>query len=97
MVNVAKATRRLQPEPLDPRILGILDQMQGQATVQLELALDAFAQRDPAQGSDLPEMDDVMDDLTRQLFRTIFGMDRYARVGVRNALARVAQRCLTAV
>ncbi len=27
MVNVAKATRRLQPEPLDPRILGILDQM----------------------------------------------------------------------
>jgi len=75
MVNVAKATRRLQPEPLHPRILGILDQMQGQATMQLELALDAFSQRDPSQGSDLPEMDDVMDDLTRELFSTIFAMN----------------------
>jgi phosphate transport system protein len=74
MVNVAKATRRLQPEPLEPRILGILDQMQRQASAQLELALDAFAQRDPSQGSDLPAMDDVMDELTRELFRTIFAM-----------------------
>ena len=75
MVNVAKATRRLQPEPLDPRILGILDRMRNQAAAQLELAVDAFSQRDPSQGSDLPAMDDVMDDLTRELFRTIFAMN----------------------
>jgi phosphate transport system protein len=74
MVNVAKATRRLQPEPLDPRVLGILDQMRNQASAQLEIAVDAFAQRDPTQVSDLPAMDDVMDDLTRELFRTIFTM-----------------------
>ena len=75
MVNVAKATRRLQPEPLDPRILGILDQMRTQATAQLELAVDAFSQRDPSQVADLPAMDDVMDDLTRELFRTIFAVN----------------------
>jgi phosphate transport system protein len=74
MVNVAKAARRLQPEPLDPRILGILDRMRNQASAQLELAIDAFSQRDPSQGSDLPAMDDVMDDLTRELFRTIFAV-----------------------
>ena len=49
MVNVAKATRRLLPEPLDPRVLGILDQMRSQATAQLEIAIDAFSQRDPSQ------------------------------------------------
>jgi phosphate transport system protein len=75
MVNVAKATRRLQPEPLDPRILGNLDQMRNQASAQLELAIDAFAQRDPSQVAGLPAMDDVMDDLTRELFRTIFAMN----------------------
>jgi phosphate transport system protein len=74
MVNVAKATHRLQPEPLDPQILGILDRMRSQAAAQLELAIDAFSQRDTAQVAELPAMDDVMDDLTRELFRTIFAM-----------------------
>jgi phosphate transport system protein len=75
MVNVAKATRRLQPEPLDPRILGILDRMRNQAAMQLEIAIDAFAQRDSSHAVQLPALDDVMDDLTRELFRTIFTME----------------------
>jgi phosphate transport system protein len=75
MVNVAKATRRLQPEPLDPRILGILDQMRNQAAMQLEIAIDAFAQRDSSHAVELSTLDDVMDDLTREMFRTIFTME----------------------
>jgi phosphate transport system protein len=90
MVNVAKATRRLQPEPLEPQILGILEQMRNQAAVQLELAIDAFAQRDPTQVADLPAMDDVMDDLTRELFGTIFAM----RVDHDEAIQRAVQLSL---
>jgi len=90
MVNVAKATRRLQPEPLDPQILGILEQMRNQAAAQLELAIDAFAQRDPTQVADLPAMDDEMDDLTRELFRTIFAM----RVDHDEAIQRAVQLSL---
>jgi len=74
MVNVAKAARRLQPEPLDPAVLGILERMRDQAASQLDLAVDAFSQRDPTPATDLPAMDDVMDDLTRELFQTIFAI-----------------------
>ncbi len=86
MVNVAKAARRLQPEPLDPRILGILDRMRYQASAQLELAIDAFSQFDPSRGSDLPAMDDVMDDLTRELFRTIFAVSADHEEAVQRAV-----------
>jgi phosphate transport system protein len=86
MVNVAKATRRLPPEPLDPRVLGILDQMRSQASAQLEVAVDAFSQRDPSQVAQLPVMDDVMDDLTRELFRTIFTMDAHGEESLQTAV-----------
>ena len=72
MINVAKAARRLYPRPLEPRVRGILDRMREQATEQLRLAVDAFAERDPARAAALEDMDDVMDDLQKELFRTIF-------------------------
>ncbi|MGQ0744482.1 MAG: phosphate signaling complex protein PhoU [Acidimicrobiales bacterium] len=72
MVNVAKATRRLYPEPLDPRLRGLLDRMREQATIQLQVASEAFSSRDPARAQALEDMDDVMDDLQKELFRTIF-------------------------
>jgi len=72
MVNVAKATRRLYPQPLDPRVRGLIDRMRGQAVEQLKLALACFAQRDPMKAAALDDMDDVMDDLQKDLFRVIF-------------------------
>jgi phosphate transport system protein len=72
MINVAKAARRLYPRPLEPKVRGILDRMREQATEQLRLAIDAFAERDPARAAALEDMDDVMDDLQKELFRTIF-------------------------
>ena len=73
MVNVAKGARRLYPGPLDPKVRGIIDRMRRQATAQLQLATDTFADRDPAKASALEDMDDVMDDLQKELYRTIFG------------------------
>lgn len=72
MVNVAKAARRIYPRELDPKVRGIIERMRQQAAAQLRLAIDAFADIDPAKASALVDMDDVMDDLQKELFRVIF-------------------------
>lgn len=72
MINVAKAARRLYPRALEPKVRGILDRMREQAAEQLRLAAEAFAARDPARAAALNDMDDVMDDMQKELFRTIF-------------------------
>jgi len=72
MVNVAKATRRLYPHGLDPKVRGLLERMGAQAGDQLRLAINAFADADVEEAAALEDMDDVMDDLQKTLFRTIF-------------------------
>jgi len=72
MRNVARATRRLYPRQIPPRIRGIIERMGAQASVQTHLAVDAFADSDEKIASALPDMDDVMDDLQKELFRAIF-------------------------
>jgi phosphate transport system protein len=72
MRNVARATRRLYPRELPPRIRGIIERMGAQASVQTHLAVDAYADADEAIAAALPDMDDVMDDLQKELFRAIF-------------------------
>jgi phosphate transport system protein len=74
MRNVARATRRLYPRELPPRLRGILERMGAQASVQTHLSVDAFADSDAAIASALPDMDDVMDDLQKELFRAIFAI-----------------------
>ena len=69
MVNVAKTTRRIYPHELDPKTRGIVDRMGVQAASQTRIAIDAFADRDPSWASALADMDDVMDDLSKSLFR----------------------------
>ena len=72
MRNVARATRRLYPRELPPRIRGIIERMGAQASVQTRLAVDAFTDEDASTATALPDMDDVMDDLQKELFRAIF-------------------------
>ncbi|MDQ3574021.1 MAG: phosphate signaling complex protein PhoU [Actinomycetota bacterium] len=74
MVNVAKATRRLYPYGLDPKVRGLLERMGAQAGDQLRLAVVAFDDGDVMQAAAVEDMDDVMDDLTKALFRTIFAV-----------------------
>jgi phosphate transport system protein len=90
MVNVAKATRRLYPYQLDPKMRGLLHRMREQAIAQLTLAVEAFAERDPARAAALADMDDVMDDLQKDLFRVIFASE----VDDEGALQRVVQIAL---
>ncbi|MGI9033852.1 MAG: phosphate signaling complex protein PhoU [Acidimicrobiales bacterium] len=85
MVKVAKATRRLYPEPLDPRVRGLVDRMRDQAGAQLRLAVDAYAELDLAKAQALPDMDDVLDELQKDLFQAIF-----ARHGTDDAAVRRA-------
>ncbi|MCU1677452.1 MAG: phosphate transport system regulatory protein PhoU [Frankiales bacterium] len=72
MVKIAKAARRLYPRPLETELVTIVERMGRQATDQLTLATEAFAERDVARAKSLADMDDVMDDLQRELFRAIF-------------------------
>jgi phosphate transport system protein len=73
-VSVAKAARRIYPGELPPKIRGLLERMGAQAGVQLRIAVDAFADSDQARALALPDMDDVMDDLQKELFRAIFAL-----------------------
>ena len=72
MVSVAKATRRLYPVGLPPKVRGLIAQMGEQASTQLRVAVDAFADDDQSLAAALPDMDDVMDDLQKDLFRVVF-------------------------
>lgn len=72
MVNVAKTTRRLYPHGLDPKVRGLIERMGAQAADQARLAITAFRDGDPLQAAALVDMDDVMDDLQKSLFRAIF-------------------------
>jgi phosphate transport system protein len=74
MAKVAKATRRLYPKELDPRTRGLIDRMRDQAAAQLSLAIEAFADRDVARASALSDMDDVMDELQKELFQAILSV-----------------------
>ena len=86
MVNVAKTTRRLWPGQLDPKVRGILDQMGRQAANQTRLAVDAFADADPAWAFALADMDDAMDDLTKSLFRYILSLAPADEAAVQQAV-----------
>ena len=82
MVNVAKTTRRLYPVELPDPIRRLIERMGQQAVIQLRLALEAFAESDCARAMALEDMDDVMDDLQRELFRTIFALGRADEAGL---------------
>jgi phosphate transport system protein len=73
--SVVKATRQLYPHSIDPKLRGIISRMGEQAANETRLAIDAFADSDPSRAAALFDMDDVMDDLTKSLFRYIMNRD----------------------
>ena len=84
--SVAKAARRIYPGDLPPKIRGLLERMGAQAGVQLRTAVDAFADSDQALALALPDMDDVIDDLQKELFRTIFSTCTPDEAGIQQAV-----------
>jgi phosphate transport system protein len=85
-VSVAKAARRIYPSELPPKIRGLLERMGAQASAQLRAAVDAFADCDRALALALPDMDDVIDDLHKELFRAIFGTISPDEAGLQQAV-----------
>ena len=74
MVNVASTTWRLHPPPR-PHVGPLVDRMGRQATVQLRVAVNAFADRDLSWAAALADMDDTIDELERRLFRHVLEVD----------------------
>jgi phosphate transport system protein len=85
-VSVAKAARRIYPGELPPKVRGLIERMGGQAGVQLRIAVDAFADNDQALALALPDMDDVIDDLQKELFRSIFSYITPDEAGLQQAV-----------
>lgn len=85
-VTIAKAARRSYGMELPPRIRGIIDRMGHQAGVQFRLAIDAFADEDENVANALSDMDDVMDDLQKELFRAIFDLCKADEAGIQQAV-----------
>jgi len=85
-VSIAKAARRLYPGELAPKIRGLIRRMGEQATIQQDLAVDAFADGDTAIAAALPDMDDVMDDLQKDMFREIFATSVNDEAGLQTAV-----------
>jgi phosphate transport system protein len=85
-VTISKTTRRLYPGELAPKIRGLIERMGAQASIQLNLAVDAFADLEVAIASALPDMDDVMDDLQKELFRAIFESSTADDAGIQRAV-----------
>jgi phosphate transport system protein len=76
MVNTTRASRRLYPHELEPKLRGIIDRMREQATLELQVAMDAFADLDVTRATALEDMNGVMDDLQRDLFRAILSTSK---------------------
>ena len=71
MVNVAKTTWRLFPYTLDPTVHRIVERLGRQAVVQIRVAINAFADRDPSWAAALADMDETIDELQKSLYRHI--------------------------
>lgn len=92
MRSVANSTGRLRPVSLDPRLRGILARMGSLVGEQLQLAGDAFADRDITAVERLEALDDGMSDMSRELFSVLFDLD----TGDADALRRAVDLALIA-
>ncbi len=85
-VSISKTARRLYPGELAPKVRGLIERMGVQASKQLNLAVDAFADGDAVLAAALPDMDDVMDDLQKEMFRAIFSGSANDEAGLQQAV-----------
>jgi phosphate transport system protein len=90
VVNIVQTTHRVLECGLLPEQRGIIDRMRTQAVAQVRAAVTAIAEKDPAKGLALNEMDDVMDELQKELFRSMFS----APVGDESSVQRSVQVAL---
>ncbi len=72
MVNVCKAARRMYGAQLSPTIRGLIASMSTEANKLLRLSLDAFADENVSLADALPDIDNELDQLNRDMVGAIF-------------------------
>ena len=75
MVNVARIDLAALPAPARRHRRPLVDRLGRQAGVQLRVAVNAFADRDPSWAAALSDMDDTIDELEKRLFRHVLEDD----------------------
>lgn len=70
--NICKAARRIYGHPLDPKLRGIIQRMSDQAQQEYKKVIEAFITNDEVAAAAIPDMDEYLDDLHRQLIQQIF-------------------------
>jgi phosphate transport system protein len=70
-VNIAKLAKVTMDQPTSGTVLSHLEEMAEVAVRLLRTALEAFARRDAALAQQLPEMDDPIDRLNRNMYREV--------------------------
>ena len=93
MVNVCKAARRMYGAPMSPKIRGVVAAMSKETQRIMSLAIDSFANENEALASALDDIDDVLDQLHRDMVEAIFDAHGGGAIDLQSAvqLALVAR------
>ncbi|MDJ0771224.1 MAG: phosphate signaling complex protein PhoU [Ilumatobacter sp.] len=70
--NLCKAARRIYGHGLDPKLRGIIQRMSDQAHQEYKEVIEAYVAVDEVRAAAIPNMDEYLDDLHRQLIQQIF-------------------------
>jgi phosphate transport system protein len=70
--NLCKAARRIYGHTLDPKLRGIIQRMSDQAQHEYKNVIEAYLASDAVAAAAIPDMDEYLDDLHRQLIQQIF-------------------------
>jgi phosphate transport system protein len=70
--NLCKAARRIYGHTLDPKLRGIIQRMSDQAQKEYKNVIEAYMTNDEVAAAAIPDMDEYLDDLHRQLIQQIF-------------------------
>ena len=70
--NICKAARRIYGHDLDPKLRGIIQRMSDQAQQEYKNVIEAYMANDEVAAAAIPDMDEYLDDLHRQLIQQIF-------------------------
>jgi len=86
MVNVAKAARRIYGATLDPRLRGLIERMNEEASRLIKLSLDAYVERNASLGAALDDIDDSLDVIHGDYIEAIFESHATNNLGLQAAV-----------
>ena len=86
VVNICKGARRLHGHELDPKLRGIITRMGEQAQHLFSRSIDAYADADAALAAAIDDMDNLLDDLQRELIQAIFESHAAGRIDLQVAV-----------